>query len=80
MVVGNSKATPKGKSTKATKIVKTLSAASTSSVEKEEKTTIVKKKPDPKANGVLIGNKSRSQTPPFLLTFEIFNQNVHNCL
>ena len=27
-----------------------------------------------------IGRKSRSQTPPFLLTFEIFNQNIHNCL
>ena len=28
----------------------------------------------------MIGRKSRSQTPPFLLTFEIFNRNVHNCL
>jgi hypothetical protein len=24
--------------------------------------------------------RSKSMTPPFLLTFEIFNQNVHNCL
>ena len=24
--------------------------------------------------------KSRYKTPPFLVTFEIFNYNVHNCL
>ena len=29
---------------------------------------------------VLIGDRSISQTPPFLLTYEIFNKNVHNCL
>ena len=28
----------------------------------------------------LIGGRSRSHTPPFLLTYEIFNKNVHNCL
>ena len=38
------------------------------------------KRPDPGADGALIGIKSRSQTPPFLLTFHIFNWNVHNCL
>ena len=27
-----------------------------------------------------IGEKSKSRTLPFLLTFEIFNHNVHNCL
>ena len=27
-----------------------------------------------------IGGKSKSKHPPFLLTFEIFNHNVHNCL
>ena len=26
------------------------------------------------------GGKSKSKQPPFLLTFEIFNHNVHNCL
>ena len=26
------------------------------------------------------GGKSKSKHPPFLLTFEIFNHNVHNCL
>ena len=31
-------------------------------------------------DGELIGRKSRSQTPPFLLIFKIFNRNVHNCL
>ena len=38
------------------------------------------KKPNPRADEILIGRKSRSQTPPFLLTFEIFNRNVHNHL
>ena len=27
-----------------------------------------------------VGGKSRFKTPPFLLTFEIFNHNMHNCL
>ena len=27
-----------------------------------------------------VGGKSKYKTPPFLLTFEIFNHNVHNCL
>jgi hypothetical protein len=27
-----------------------------------------------------MGKKYKSLTPPFLLTFEIFNHNVHNCL
>lgn len=27
-----------------------------------------------------IGKKSNSSTPPFLLTFEIFNNNVSNCM
>jgi hypothetical protein len=31
-------------------------------------------------NVALIGDKLGSHTPPFLLTFEIFNRNVHNCL
>jgi len=28
----------------------------------------------------MIGGKSKSMTPPFHITFEIFNMNVHNCL
>eukprot|EP00253_Pinus_taeda_P003804 PITA_03804 len=28
----------------------------------------------------LIEGRSKSHTPPFLLTFEIFNKNLHNCL
>lgn len=28
----------------------------------------------------LLGNKSKYQTPPFLLTFKIYNMNVHNYL
>ena len=27
-----------------------------------------------------VGGKSKCKTPPFLLTFEFFNHNVHNCL
>ena len=27
-----------------------------------------------------MGGKPKCKTPPFLLTFEIFNHNVHNCL
>ena len=27
-----------------------------------------------------VGGNSKSKHPPFLLTFEIFNHNVHNCL
>lgn len=29
---------------------------------------------------VLIGDRSISHTPPLLLSYEIFNKNVHNCL
>lgn len=80
MLVGNSKVTPKGKSIKSSKTFKALSVTNTSNVEDKEKTTMEEKKPNPRANGMLIGRKSRSQTLPFLLTFEIFNRNVHNCL
>jgi hypothetical protein len=78
--IGNSKVTHKGKNRKATKLAKITIVASTSSVENKEKTTMEKTQPDPKAYGSLIGRKSRSETLPFLLTFEIFNQNVHNFL
>ena len=65
---------------KTTKIVKTSSVANTSSMESKEKTTEEEKRPNPKADMALIGRNSRSQTPPFLLTIDIFNINVHNCL
>ena len=74
MAVSNLKATHKGRNTKDTR------SAKTSSVENKEKTTMDKRKSNPKVDGALIGRKSRSQTPPFLLTFDIFNRNVHNCL
>ena len=80
VVVGNSKATPKVKNVNTTKIVKSSSVTNTSSMENKEKTIEEEKRPNPRADGELIGRKSRSQTPPFLLTFEIFNRNVHNCL
>ena len=49
-------------------------------MENKEKTIEEEKRPNPRVDGELIVRKSRSQTPPFLLTFKIFNRNVHNCL
>jgi hypothetical protein len=81
VVNSNSKATPKEKSVKTTKVVKTSAVAITSSLDNKEKTTEEEvRKPNPRVDGALIGKRSRSQTPPFPLTFEIFNRNVHNCL
>ena len=31
-------------------------------------------------NIALIGGRSRSHTPPFIFTYEVFNKNLHNCL
>ena len=58
VVVGSSKVTLKGKSTKAIKIVKTSSVANTFNVEDKEKTTMEEKRPNPRADGYLIGQKS----------------------
>ena len=80
MVIGNSKLTSKENNVKTSKIVKTSTVANTPSIENKEKTIEEVKKPNPRADGALLGRKSRSQTPPFLLTFKIFNRNVHNCL
>ena len=80
MVVGNSKVTLKGKSRKVTKTFKASSVTNTSNVEDNEKTTIEGKRPNPRADWDLIERKSQSQTPPFLLTFYIFDRNVHNYL
>ena len=70
----------KGKSIKATKKFKASSVVNTSNVEDKERTTMEEKKHNPRVDGILIKRKSRSQTLPFVLMFEIFNQNVHNCL
>ena len=80
VLVGNSKVTLKGESIKATNTVKASSVVKTSNVEDKERTTMEEKKHNPRADGILIGIKSRSQTLPFLLTCGIFNRNVHNCL
>ena len=81
VVNSNSKETPKEKNVKTTKVVKTSTVANTSNSDNNEKTTEEEvRKSNPGADGALIGKRSRSQTPPFLLTFEIFNRNVHNCL
>ena len=74
VMVGNTKVTLKGKNVKVNK------STNSSSVNNKSKTMVDQKKGDPRADGTLIGKKSRSQTPPFLLTFEIFNRNLHNCL
>ena len=60
VLVGNTKATPKGKNAKATKTVKASSVANTSNGEDKEGTTIEEKKPNPRVDGILIGRKSRS--------------------
>ena len=80
VIVGKSKEAPKEENVKTTKIFKSLSVGNTSSIENKEKTTEEEKRPNPREDGVLIGRKSRSQTPPFFLTFEIFNKNIDNCL
>ena len=81
VVNSNSKATPKEKNVKTTKVIKTSTVANTSNSDNKEKTTEEEvRKPNPRVDGARIGKKSRSQTPPFLLTFEIFNKNVQNCL
>ena len=80
VMVGNIEAELKEKNVKANKSTKASSVANASNVDKKAKTTVDQKKGYPRVDGVLIGNKSRSRTPPFLLTFEIFNQNVHGYL
>ena len=75
----NTKVTHKGKNVKANKKTKNSSVTNTS-MDDKAKTTDGKKKGDPRADQAFIGKKSRSKTPLFILTFEIFNRNVHNCL
>ena len=60
MANGNSKAAPKEKNVKTTKQVKTSSVVNTSSTENKEKTIEEYKRPNPRADGALIGRKSRS--------------------
>ena len=36
--------------------------------------------PEEEIGEASVGGKSKYKTPAFLLTFEIFNYNVHNCL
>ena len=54
MVVGNLKATPKGKSTKSIKKVKAWSVTNTSKVEDKEKTNMEEKRPNPRVDGALM--------------------------
>ena len=80
VVVGNLEATSKSKDVKTIKTVKASNVANTSSMENKGKTTKEEKRLNPRMDEALIGRKLRSQTPPFLLTFDIFNINAHNCL
>jgi hypothetical protein len=60
VLVGNSKVTPKGKNIKATKTFKASSVTNTSNVEDNERTNMEENKPNPRADWMLIGRKSRS--------------------
>ena len=77
--VGNMKETPKEKNVKENKMTKTLSVTNTWLDDKDKKTN-ERKRGDPRADGSLTRNNSKSQAPPFHLTFEIFNRNVYNYL
>ena len=79
-MVGNIEATLKGKNVKVNKSTKASSVENTSNVNNKAKTMVDQNKGDPRVDGASITKKSRSQTPPFLFTFEIFNRNVYNCL
>jgi hypothetical protein len=60
VLVGNSKVTLKGKSIKDTKKFKASSVTNTSNVEDKERKTMEERKPNPRAEEMLIGRKSRS--------------------
>ena len=69
VLVGNMKKTLKGKDVKVNKSTKSSSFANTSGVDNKAKTMGDQKKDDPRVDGALIRKKSRSHTPPFILTF-----------
>ena len=46
----------------------------------EEKLPINTQPEEEEIGEASVGGKSKYKTPPFLLTFEIFNHNMHNCL
>jgi hypothetical protein len=57
------------------------SSLPSSTIENKEKNTIAQNSSfNRQTDVVLIGDKSNSHSPPFLLTFENFNKNVDNCL
>lgn len=60
------------------KIVSTTSVAQISSAMETMLSKMNLKPQD--VNATMIGRKSKSMSPPFLITFEIFNMNVHNYL
>ena len=58
-----------------------VSTSSTSQKPPAMEATLSKMNRTPQdVSAAMIGKKSKSMTPPFLITFEIFNMNVHNCL
>ena len=60
VLAGNSKVTPKGKSIKDINTFKASSVTNTLNVEDKERTIGEEKKPNPRADGILIRRKSRS--------------------
>ena len=46
----------------------------------EEKLPIDNQPKEEEIGEASVGGKPKYKTPPFLLTFEIFNHNMHNCL
>ena len=49
-------------------------------LEVPEKELSTDNQPEEEIGEASVGGKSKYKTPPFLLTFEIFNHNVHNYL
>ena len=49
-------------------------------LETPEKEPPITNQPEEEIGEASLGGKSKYKTPTFLLTFEIFNYNVHNCL
>jgi hypothetical protein len=54
--------------------------SSTTMKNKEKNLTVQTLSSDVDIGSILIGDRSRSHTPPFILTFEFFSKDVHNSL
>lgn len=74
--------TPTASSTQTKKpMSKHVSTTSATQIPSVMEATLSKMNRKPQdVSAAMIGRKLKSMTPPFLITFEIFNMNVHNCL